>query len=54
LEHNYKKAKEIIKYFYKNRDKIITIDKEIDFYDKKISLFENFIKTQSLFNNKEK
>ena len=32
----YKKAKDMIKYFYKHRDKLQTIDKKIDFYDQKI------------------
>lgn len=49
LEHKYKKAKDMIKYFYKNRDKLQTIDKNIDFYDEKITLFEKFITTQHLF-----
>ena len=51
LEHNYKKAKDMIKYFYKNRDKLQTIDKEMSYYDQIIWLFEKFIKTQSMFKN---
>jgi len=51
LEHNYKKAKDMIKYFYKHREKLQTIDKEITYYDQKIWLFEKFIKTQSMFKN---
>jgi len=49
LEHKYKKAKDMIKYFYKHREKLQTIDKAIDFYDQKISLFEKFITTQHMF-----
>lgn len=49
LEHKYKKAKDMIKYFYNNREKLQTIDKTIDFYEYKIWLFEKFIKTQNLF-----
>ena len=49
LEHKYKKAKDMIKYFYKHRAKLQTIDKWIDFYDQKISLFEKFITAQSMF-----
>lgn len=49
LEHKYKRAKDMIKYFYKHRDKLQTIDKSMDFYDQKISLFEKFITTQHIF-----
>jgi len=49
LEHKYKKAKDMIKYFYKHREKLQTIDKWMDFYDNKISLFEKFITTQQMF-----
>lgn len=49
LEHKYKKAKDMIKYFYKHHDKLQTIDKQIDFYDHKIGLFEKFITIQSVF-----
>jgi tetratricopeptide (TPR) repeat protein len=49
LEHKYKKAKDMIKYFYKHREKLQTIDKDMHFYDNKISLFEKFITTQHMF-----
>ena len=49
LEHKYKKAKDMIKYFYKHRDKLQIIDKKLDFYDHKISLFEKFISIQNMF-----
>lgn len=51
LEHRYKKAKSMISYFYKNRDKLQTIDKEIQYYDNKIFLFEKFITTQQAFSS---
>jgi Tfp pilus assembly protein PilF len=49
LEQNYKKAKNMIWYFYKHHDEIQTIDKDIDYYDNKIWLFDKFIKTHTLF-----
>jgi tetratricopeptide (TPR) repeat protein len=49
LEHNYTKAKEMIKYFYEVHDELKVVDKTIDWYDKKIALFEKFLKTQHLF-----
>jgi hypothetical protein len=49
LEHKYKQAKDMIRYFYKHREKLQTIDKAMDFYDQKISLFEKFITTQHMF-----
>ena len=49
LEHKYKRAKDMIKYFYKHRDKLQTIDKKMDFYDQKISLFEKFVNAQNMF-----
>lgn len=45
LEQKYKKAKSMIQYFYKHRNNLQTVDKEIDFYDSKISLFDSFLKT---------
>ena len=51
LEHKYTKAKNMIKYYYKNHKNLITIDKDIQHYDNKISLFEEFVKTQLLFKN---
>jgi len=43
LEKSFSKASKFVKYFYKNRDKLETIDKDIDFYDSKILLFDKFI-----------
>ncbi|MCX6823371.1 MAG: hypothetical protein NTX91_05300 [candidate division SR1 bacterium] len=54
LEHKYKKAKDLITYFYKHREKLEIVDKKLDFYDHKIGLFEKFITIQSVFKkNKE-
>jgi len=36
LEHKYKKAKDLISYFYRHHDALEVIDKKIDFYDHKI------------------
>lgn len=49
LEQNYKKAKSMISYFYKHHKNIQTIDKDIEYYDNKIALFEKFITTQHMF-----
>ena len=49
LEQEYKKAQEMIVYFNKNKNSLKFIDKEIDFYQTKISLFEKFIKAKRLF-----
>lgn len=50
LEHKYEKANNMIKYFHKNHDNLITIDKDIEHYDKKINLFEEFVRIQKMFN----
>jgi hypothetical protein len=39
----------MIKYFYKNQDKLVTIDKDIKQYENKISLFEEFVRIQKMF-----
>jgi len=49
LEHKYEKAKNMIKYYHKNHQKLITIDKNIEHYDSRINLFEEFVKTQIMF-----
>ncbi len=50
LEHKYAKAKSMIDYYHRNHEKLQTIDKEISYYDKKVSLLERFVKTQTIFN----
>lgn len=49
LERSYIKAKEMINYFYEVHDQLIVVDKTLDWYDKKIALFEKLLKTQHLF-----
>ena len=49
LEQEYKKAQEMISYFNKNKNSLKFVDKELDFYQTKISLFEKFIKAKKLF-----
>ncbi|MDD3262974.1 MAG: hypothetical protein PHR61_03945 [Candidatus Absconditabacteria bacterium] len=49
LEQKYKKAKNMITYFYKHHKNLQTIDKDIDYYENKIALFDKFIKTQHMF-----
>ncbi len=43
LEYRYVKAKKMILYFYKNREKLESFDKEMWFYDEKVWLFKNFV-----------
>lgn len=50
LEHKYTKAQSMINYYHRNHEKLQTIDKEITYYDKKVSLLERFVKTQTIFN----
>lgn len=50
LEHKYEKANTLIKYYNKNHDNLITIDKDIEHYDNRIHLFEEFMKIQKSFN----
>lgn len=50
LEHKYEKAINMIKYFHKNHDNLITVDKDIKQYDTKINLFEEFVRIQKIFN----
>ena len=40
----------MIDYYHRNHEKLQTIDKEITYYDKKITLLERFVKTQTIFN----
>lgn len=50
LEHNYTRAQEMIVFFYKYHEELKVVDKPIERYDKKIALFEKFLKTQHLVN----
>ncbi len=49
LEQEYKKAQEMISYFNKHQASLKFVDKKLDFYLTKISLFEKFIKAKKLF-----
>ena len=44
LEKSYGKAKKMISYYQKKHTKLQTFDKELAYYDQKISLFDNFVK----------
>ena len=50
LEHTYTKAKEMIEFFYAHHAEMKVVDKTIERYDKKIALFEKFLKNQHLLN----
>ncbi|MDR0369426.1 MAG: tetratricopeptide repeat protein [Candidatus Peribacteria bacterium] len=50
LEHNYTKAQEMVEFFYQYHEELKVVDKPIERYDKKIALFEKFLKTQHLVN----
>ena len=50
LEHSYTKAREMIEFFYTHHEEMKVVDKTIERYDKKIALFEKFLKTQHLIN----
>lgn len=49
LEHNYTEARKMITYFYDVHDELKVVDKPLDWYDKKVALFEKFLKNQHLF-----
>ena len=44
LEHSYAKAQKLIRYYYRHQDELITFDKDISYYDHKITLFATFVK----------
>jgi len=49
MEQMYEKAQEMISYYHKNHKDLKIIDKTIEFYDQKISLFQEFLKIQKNF-----
>lgn len=49
LDQDYKYAQQMISYFSKNQKNLKFIDKQLPFYENKISLFEKFIKATQLF-----
>jgi tetratricopeptide (TPR) repeat protein len=48
LEHKYQRAKNMIKHYHKNYNELVTVDKDISYYDSKIDLFEEFVKLQTV------
>ncbi|MDR3168939.1 MAG: tetratricopeptide repeat protein [Candidatus Peribacteria bacterium] len=54
LEHSYTKAKEMIHYFYDHHADLKVVDKTLDWYDKKVALFEKFFATQHLFTGEKR
>lgn len=54
LERNYRKARKMIKHYHTHHQDIQTIDKDMDYYDMKILLFEKFIDTQKFFDRMDK
>ncbi len=49
LDQDYKYAQQMIAYFNKNQKNLKFIDKQLPFYENKISLFEKFIKATQVF-----
>lgn len=47
LQHNYKSAARIINFYHKNKEKLVYIDKQSAFYDRKIKIFEDFINSKT-------
>ncbi len=47
LEHNYEEADSFIKYYYNNRDNLNCFEKDIEYYDDKVSLFKTYLETLS-------
>lgn len=47
LQHNYKSANRIISFYNKYKTKIVFLDKESSFYDRKFKIFEDFINSKT-------
>jgi len=54
LEHSYPQAQDMIKFFYAYHKELKVVDKPIERYDKKISLFEKFLTTQQMSSKSNK
>jgi len=54
LEQKFGKAAKMIKYFYDHYEKLETMDKTIEYYDHRLSLFETYINMQKQFAEKFK
>ena len=50
LDWDYEESKEMTNYYYENRTNLKTVDKPIEWYDKKIALFDKFTKWKERFN----
>jgi len=53
LERKYPRAKKMITYFYRNHEKLETVDKKINYYDEKVDLFDRFVSTQIKLDDKK-
>jgi len=49
LEQKFRQAKVMIAYFYKHRENLETLDKGIEFYEHKISLFDKYLSAHEVF-----
>lgn len=50
LDGDYEESQEMTHYYYDNRANLKTVDKPIEWYDKKIALFDKFMKWKERFN----
>lgn len=48
LEKKYKSAEKMIKYYYKNLDRLEIIDKSLEYYQHKIAMFNEFLKLTTI------
>jgi uncharacterized protein HemY len=49
LEQKFKQAKTMIAYFYKHHEHLETLDKGIEFYEHKITLFDKYLSAHEVF-----
>ncbi len=49
LEKHYKEANKYIKHYKKNKDNLLVVEKSIEYYNDKVSMFEEFIKIKDIF-----
>ena len=50
LDWDFAESEEMVSYYYNNRSSLKTVDKPIERYDKKIALFDKFVKWKERFN----
>lgn len=48
LDEDYEESSEMVEFFYKNHEDLKVVDKPLVWYDKKVALFEKFIKSKIL------